>query len=224
MSILDLVFPKRCVGCGRQGAYFCTRCAKGAKLHFPQVCPVCERASVDGITHLRCRNEVAPDGLVALWRHEGAPRKIIHKLKYKFVADLACELASAAQVILQETMLAKRGFVLVPIPLWWQRENWRGFNHTLEVGKRIAAHNGWKTVPLLVRSRPTKPQVGLREKERKENVQGAFSLQKNYSLVPNNYCLLLFDDVWTTGSTIKEAVKTLKKAGFGEVWCLTLAR
>ncbi len=176
--------------------------------------------------------KVAPDGLTAIWAYEGAPRKLIGKLKYKFVEEIALSLSSSASGMLKimernspySPRWEKDKLALVPVPLHWTRKNWRGFNHVEEVGKLLAGMMGWEVAPLLVRSVSTKPQVGLKGKERKKNIAGVFTLDPAYTLSTVHYALILFDDVWTTGATMKEAAKVLKEAGFKKVWCLTLAR
>lgn len=224
MGILDFFYPKRCVGCKKVGTYFCAPCIKVAKLHFPQVCPVCEKPSPLGTTHKRCATKYTPDGLLVIWRYEGTPRKLIHKLKYKFASDLALSLASPAANLMRRT-LQKGKFTIVPIPLHWQRRNWRGFNQAEEIAKLLAGEMGWEVNPLLKRKKPTKQQVGLKKSQRKENIKGAFALaQSSNQQINKSTNILIFDDVWTSGSTMREAVKVLKKAGFRRVWCLTLAR
>lgn len=234
MGLLDIFFPKRCVGCKRSGTYFCESCAKSSKPHFPQVCPICERPSPDGAKHKYCRESYSPDCLHAIWAYEGAPRKVIMKLKYKFVSDLADDLASR---VLEQLKSYKRmssfspdfahgKFTIVPIPLHWQRKNWRGFNQSEELAKRIAAKMGWKYANLLIRTKNTAHQVGLKEKQRQKNIENAFSLNPNHLLAysPSHLPIILFDDVWTSGSTLKEATSVLKRAGCKEVVCLTIAR
>lgn len=223
MGIFDFLFPKKCVGCGKSGTYFCQDCTDQAKRTFPLVCPVCERASIDGITHAKCKNRISPEGLFSVWEYTGVPRKLLIKLKYKFVEEIAYELADRAAVEFTRYSpnWLKGKSTLVPIPLHWKRENWRGFNQSKSVGELVCGQMGWEFKELLVRTKNTKHQVGLKGKERRENVQGMLSLKS--SLLPPSD-ILLFDDVWTTGSTLKEAVKVLKKAGVKRVWCLTLAR
>lgn len=232
LSLLDFLFPKRCAGCGKGGTYFCALCILSSKLHFPQVCPVCERNSNDGLTHIRCVQKDLPDGLTAIWAYDGALRKLISKLKYKFVREMALSLSSSGAGMLKimernspySPAWKKDKLVLVPIPLYWTRKNWRGFNHVEEMGKLLAGMMGWKMLPLLVRKRPTQPQVGLKEKQRRKNVQDAFAIKHHSSIAVWPNSVLLFDDVWTTGATMLEACRVLKKAGTKRVWCLTLAR
>ena len=93
-----------------------------------------------------------------------------------------------------------------------------------EIGERVARKMRWEFMPdLIVRRKNSLPQTELKRKERVENVKGTFLINKKYRpLRPRP--LLLFDDVWTTGSTIREAAKTLKKAGAREVWGLTITK
>lgn len=230
MGILDFLFPKGCIGCGRGGTYFCQKCSGESVLAFPQVCPVCERPSPDGLRHRYCHESFSPNGLLSVWAYQGTPRKLIIKLKYRFVSDIATNLANKVafylknyQPLSQKSLWTTQKFTLVSIPLHWKRKNWRGFNHTDEVGRLVAKQMGWGFADILVRTKNTKHQVGLKEKDRRENVEGVFSVKPN--ILKSQYSnILLFDDVWTTGSTLKEATKTLKRAGVRKVWCLTLAR
>ena len=75
----------------------------------------------------------------------------------------------------------------------------------------------------LKRIRYTRSQVILKGKQRRTNIFGAFEITKPYTLTPSPYVLLI-DDVWTTGSTMKECAYVLKKSGAKKVWALTLAR
>jgi len=114
--------------------------------------------------------------------------------------------------------------MLVPIPLYWQRENWRGFNQAELLGRKLADYFGWQLRnDVLIRQKATLPQVGLEASQRQKNIQGVFRINYNHQ-IPKDFSLLLFDDVWTTGSTLKEAGGVLKRAGFKKVWGLTICR
>ncbi|MBI3443125.1 ComF family protein [Candidatus Woesebacteria bacterium] len=167
------------------------------------------------------------DRLISVWNYDGVIRKAIIALKYKFASDVAKELADQVNLILKTKNL--KNVVLVPIPLHESRKRWRGFNQSEEIGKLIAVSMDWEFAPnLLKRVFSTKPQVGLKEKERVENVKDVFVLNSSYIIHPTSY--IIFDDVWTTGSTLQEAAKVLKtclrrqETGAKEVWGLTVAR
>ena len=224
MGILDFLYPKRCVGCKKTGNYLCASCLSLAKLHFPQVCPICEKSAIDGSTHPRCKKTTSPDGLFAIYSYEGNIRKLITKLKYQYISDIAKTLSTEAIKILKKSpFLTKNKLTLVPVPLYWTRKNWRGFNQAEEIGRIISRGMDWQAANLLIRKKSTKFQVGLTEKERQKNIKNAFIASPDIQMSrhPN---ILLFDDVWTTGATMLEAARVLKRAGADKVWCLTLAR
>jgi ComF family protein len=226
--LLDFFFPKKCFGCGKNDTYLCPECIN--KLNsFEQFCPVCGRVSVGGRTHKRCfSKDTSLEGLTSIWPYTGPLRKAIIALKYKFAYEIAGEIVGYATEILKKTKPLNRfkKVVLIPIPLFPSRENWRGFNQSIFMGKGIAKSLGWEFIPdLLVRKKFVRTQTGLKRKERLKNMQNSFSFNAKYiSLKGKTYRLILFDDVFTTGATLKEAAKVLRQKGFKRVWGLTIAR
>lgn len=198
MNLIDLIFPKKCLECGREGGYICAGCIS-------QV--------LDG---------TFDENNFAVFKYKGVIKKAIVSLKYKFAYDIADELVEETV----KRLKSKRyhGATLVPIPLFWRRENFRGFNQSEIIGQKIAEKMGWKFIPdLLIRNKNTHPQVGLKNSLRKSNLSGVFSLNTDCKLDIKTP-ILIFDDVYTTGSTIKEATKTLKESGFTYIYSLTIAR
>jgi len=200
MNLLDLLFPKNCLECGKEGRYICNDCLK-------KVSP----AGCD-------------DSNYAIFKYEGVIRKAIISLKYKFAYDIADELSSLVVKRLIVKGLWLKNSILIPIPLHKNRENWRGFNQTEVIGEELAKTMKWKYIPdLLIRNKNTLPQVGLKGSVRRSNLSGVFSVNHNH-FISNKSSLVLFDDVYTTGSTIKEAKKVLLEAGFKNIKSLTIAR
>lgn len=124
----------------------------------------------------------------------------------------------------------KEAPLVVPVPLFESRERERGFNQArllaegltrrlakLPDGKKLRVEVG-----LVVRTRQTQPQTGLKFKARRENVRGAFAVAKP-ELLPGRQVILV-DDVMTTGATLSACGDALKKAGAGKVFALALAR
>lgn len=230
MNILDLVFPKKCLECGlpaqagKEGRYICFSCLSKVKLAKP-ICPECEKPSVDGVVHFKCKRKLGLDGLISIWEYDGVIRRAILALKYKFALEIAKELSFLATEKLS-AISRRPEATLVPIPLHWYRRNWRGFNQSEEIGKLIAKELGWKFIPdLLIRKKATTPQTELKAEDRISNIKGVFAVNPIYQ--PSDIIhqpLILFDDIWTTGSTLKEACKFLKRKALGEVWALTLAK
>lgn len=226
MSVLDLIFPKACIGCGKEGTYICSNCVTKVRLAKP-ICPYCEKSSIDGVTHARCLRKFGLDGLVSVWEYEGVIRRAVLALKYRYSTEVGKELSdlfvSAMKSQNTKYLIPDTGLV-VPIPLYWYRQNARGFNQAIEIGKAVAAQMGWKFVSdLLVKKRSTFSQVELKGDERRQNLKDVFAINLDSNLeLPDS--ILLFDDVFTTGSTLKEATKVLKRAGAKKAWGLTIAR
>ena len=115
-----------------------------------------------------------------------------------------------------------RDWQVVPVPLYWFRENQRSFNQSALVGKLLADKLGLKYLEALKRTKYTKPQVKLKSADRRQNIRNAFAFDSRFSTLASN--VILVDDVWTTGSTLRECTYILKRAGAKKVWALTLAR
>jgi competence protein ComFC len=227
VTLLDLLFPRQCLNCKKVGSYICSTCISS----LPQVkqrCVVCQKPAVDGYTHPYCKGKYTIDRAIALYPYKSVIGKAIRSLKYKFASDVSKELAEYSIMSIQKHHLELISpFVLIPIPMHWKRKNWRGFNQTEVLGEQLSKKLGLRyKSDILIRTSQFKPQEGLKKEERQSNISHVFSLspiRKSYFLNPNSI-YILFDDVLTTGSTLSEAGKVLKKAGAKKVWALTIAR
>lgn len=239
MPILDFLFPRKCLGCGQAGGYFCSSCLNLVSLKPQRICPMCSQFSVGGLVHQNCQRPYGPDGLTSIFAYQGVIEKAIKKLKYKFVSDLAKDLVELFLSFCGEDktfaqVCLSRNVFFVPIPLHSARFRWRGFNQAELLGRMIAENLKINFLPdLLLRVKNTKPQVELDKNERQANLRGAFTPNKNSKFImpsSRDFCemhdseLIIFDDVWTSGATLREAAKVLKRNGAKKVWCLTLAR
>lgn len=240
--LLDLLFPKKCVGCKKTGsyserqrgassAYFCKDCISNIK-QTDLVCPKCEKLAIGGQTHPICIRRFGLDGLWSLGIYEPPLKQAIQTLKYKGVVDLSKILSEVIveywakyQPFLLDQIKRVRGggWIIVPVPLHWFRKNDRGFNQSFLLTKHLSESLGLSYIEALKRVRYTKSQVKLKGKERHQNIKNAFEISPNYDKAAMNYVLLI-DDVWTTGSTLKECCYILKRAGAKKVWAITLAR
>jgi len=223
MSFLDWFFPRHCLGCGQEGHYFCPVCREEIQPLAIQICPVCQKPAIHGQTHSYCRSRDSLDGLISCFLYEGIIKKAIGKLKYHFLTALTEELVEL--MILFCPLSRFENQILVPVPLHPRRERWRGFNQSELLGRKLANHFGWPVkTDILSRQRYTQPQMSLKGKERKVSIIKAFKVNPHLPDSTFNLPLIVFDDVWTTGSTLKEAGKVLKMAGFKNVWGLTICR
>ncbi|MCX6791485.1 MAG: ComF family protein [Candidatus Gottesmanbacteria bacterium] len=216
MNLLDFIFPKRCVGCGKIGKYFCAACRANIRVIKPNepICPMCGRPALDGATHPICRTRYSLDGLTSFFHYDGPVRKAIKAIKYRLVSDLAEEFVNLVSV---------RDFddcILIPIPLHPSRFRQRGFNQAEVLGSILAKRlNVAVRTDILRRVKETEPQVSIKKRaDRLENMKNIFSCKN----ITGN--ILLFDDVCTTGATMRSAATVLKRAGATCVWAVSMAR
>lgn len=220
MNILDFLFPRRCVSCGKIGKYFCSNCYKKIEFIGRQICPVCAKPSIDGFTHPRCRTSWGLDGMSATCHYKGPMKDAIHLLKYRFVSDL---VDSLTDIFIKDYPKDLYRFdYLIPVPLHKKRERQRGFNQSLLLAKSLAKKlNIPVSTNVLARNRYTVPQVDLKGKDRHNNLEKAFSCISDDHI--RGKSIGLVDDVATTRTTLMECAKELKKQGAKSVFGLVLA-
>lgn len=221
--VLDLLFPKYCVGCQKEGTYLCSKCQGKIILVREPLCPICQRKTVRGNFCRKHRKKFALSGVIAAsYFHEGPLREAIHHLKYNSVRELSKNLGA---ILLSATRprWPKGKLILVPVPLFWLRKAQRGFNQAELLCQQLAIDNSKLAINYnLSRVKNTKPQATIKEKERQKNMISAFLWRGGDELTDKK--ILLVDDVTTTFSTLNEAAKALKKAGAKEIWGLVLAK
>ena len=213
------------MGCGRIGSYVCKDCEVGM-WEEEQICPTCCRNSRYGLRHKYCKGDL--EGLVCLWAYEGIARKIISNAKYKYLFGQLGELVKFDERVEFEffrRFLENRPIV-VPVPLHPKRLKERGFNQADIIAEAFAArHKLSFNSHLLLRVKETRPQVGKKREERLISMSGAFDITPRPPLnLRGGANILLVDDVWTTGATMRECSRVLKKAGVSNIWGFVLAR
>ena len=216
--LLDFIFPKKCVGCGKFGQYFCKGCFAQIEFVEKPICPVCQRQAIEGRVHPGCSGKYRLDGLVVACRYSGPVKRAIAKVKYKWVWDIEKIFVELLVKNLWRFDLPEN-VILVPVPLHFKRKNWRGFNQSEILAKSLASKFNVEYLELLIRKRETRTQVGLTRDERKENVRGAFKIMAE----ARGRSIILVDDVFTSGATMAECANVLKRAGAKSVWGMAVA-
>lgn len=234
---LDLLFPKNCLICETPGRHICSRCLGSIPLQEKDLCPICEEIETfAGRVCNTCENaqsKIYLDGvLIASHYQHPILKELIHRYKYSFIQDLSDDLAQ----ILKNKLISSldfpwSNFVFLAVPLHPNRLRWRGFNQSDLMIKKLKKQltiDGIKIkyLPeLLIRQIDTPPQMKVKSVHlRKENISGCFSLNKDFlKKLPRK--IILVDDVITTGATLEECAKILKKSGqVKKVWGLVLGR
>jgi ComF family protein len=227
--ILDLLFPIRCVLCGKEEKWVCKSCLTKISLKNDHVCPVCERMiTPGGLTCHSCKRKNPLSGMaVAASYKDQAVSKLVHFFKYRFVSDLHVPLGTLLVQALQKTEFHVPDLI-VPIPLHPRRLRWRGFNQSALLGKYLSEKLlAGMQIPfsdcILERIRYTLPQMGIKDfLRRKSNIKKAFAVRDKSAV--KNKVILLVDDIATTGSTIFECARALKDAGAKEIYAIVVAR
>lgn len=222
-SLLDLLFPKKCVSCGKLGSYICSACFGKVEFIDKPICPVCQRQAVGGKTHPGCLAPLGIDGLIVACRYRGSVKLAIQKVKYKWIWDIERVFVQFLVNCLWKFDFPA-GAKLVPVPLYIKRKRWRGFNQAEILAKAFAEQFGVDCCDCVIRTRETKTQVGLTRVDRKKNVRGAFGINPALdNKIVRGADFILVDDVYTSGATIMECAKALKRAGAKSVWGMAVA-
>ena len=200
--LLDILFPRFCLGCGREGTYICKDCAIFL-------------SEVDMI-------EAGPrSNIMSVWEYEGLMEKLILKIKYDGCYDIINELVEKAFKTIELNL--PPDIYITYVPMYRKKEKRRGFNQAELIAKKVGERTNRPVGKLLEKIKDNRPQVNLGPQERAENVKNVFKMieVRPQSMWQN---VLIVDDVYTTGATVGECVRVLKKSGVKNVWGFTLSR
>lgn len=214
-SVLDLIAPHSCMGCGRLGEILCDRCKNYILEAHRNVCPNCKSPK----TGATCENcpELAP--IYALGPREDLLNDLIHAYKYESVRVLASKFAEILDGILPEDLPEET--VIVPLPTSTKHIRERGQDHTLLLAKKLARRRGWRVEKALTRAKNT-VQVGASAAERRAQAGGAYALEPRFRPDAEATYLLL-DDVWTTGASMRAAYEVFTTSGAKNIQMVILA-
>jgi len=234
--VFDRLLPRRCLSCASvvpdDGAPVCSQC--WGELSFIMA-PQCARCGVPFEQMLpwnagaeilcgACMVQPPPfERARAIWRYDEASRRLILPFKHADATDAAPLLAE--WLVRTAPDLLADADVIVPVPLHRSRLWRRRYNQAALLAWALGRWRGQPVCPdALVRTRATLPQGGLGRLARLRNVRGAFQLHPGRREQVRGQRVLLIDDVHTTGATLNECSRVLRRAGATAVDVLTLAR
>jgi len=238
-GLLNLVFPLDCKICQRPiresaGYPVCEECLKDIELIEEPYCIKCSKPlslTTDSILLeqdflcLDCKNRTYSfEFSRSVGKYQGVLKECIHLLKYHKEKNLAKPLGKLlTRYLLSYPDFLKLVEVIVPVPLHEKDWKERGFNQSLLLSKIIG---DYFSIPVrekaLMKNRFTISQINLSREDREKNIFQAFSVNRPEEI--KNKKVLIVDDVFTTGSTVEECAKELKRTGANKVFVLTLAR
>jgi len=228
----DWFYPRVCPGCGglsdRPGRHLCWECRRRIELYEDSVCERCGLHVEGRVAHSfvcgACRSDPPRfDRARAAGRFAGVLREQIHMFKYGHALWLTRDLADILEGCLAAHFTAEDVDVVVPVPLYPARQRDRSYNQAAVLARELACRIGRRCeAAALTRVRHTETQTALDAQRRRANMSGAFAVSKP-GLVRHRRVLLV-DDVMTTGATLNECARVLKRAEAYKVWAVTLAR
>lgn len=228
--LLDLFFPKRCVGCKKFGDYICADCFSKIEFFSSPACPNCLKFSIDGGAHPKCKTLYSLDGSTASVVYKGIIKRLVYQFKYNpYLSDLKSIIGE----LCYEGLIQNEAFfsilsekpLLTCVPLSSKKLRQRGYNHAQLLMKLVASKLGLLYDDTIIyRVRQTKPQFGLKKEDRALNVKNAFAINKDSIERIKGETIFLVDDVATTYATMRECAKVLKRNGAKKVWGVIFAR
>ena len=230
-AIASLLYPPVCTICGanvRAGEYLCDQCETKTVRIVAPFCATCsepfEGAISETFTCANCAHRTIHfTTAVAAYRSRGIVRQIIHDFKYRRQIYLRHLVARWLHAAMDDARIRNLQFdLIVPVPLHPARQRERGFNQATLLAESLSAEISIRSMPVLERIRYTTTQTALDRAERTENLHNAFRLRKNADV--RGLRVLLIDDVLTTGSTLSECARVLKRAGALSVHAATATR
>ena len=210
-TILDIIFPAKCLSCGLSGAELCLRCLSDSGS--------AERESAEWIFPLYDYRHPPIKKALWLFKYNGKKRlahifaEVVHEKILEELSDLS-------------TMENFRDPILIPIPLSAKRYRERGYNQAELICREVIKLDTEKILKLgnnvLIKPKETEHQARIENRsERLKNIIGSFAIQNEELIKKRN--IILIDDITTTGATLAEAKKVLRRAGARKVIAFTVA-
>ncbi len=218
-QLLNLFFPPHCTSCKKEGSFLCANCSRTLNISSIQQMTRWHQDKSD-FEHL--------DGVIYAADYAKNPQlqSAIAQFKYRFTRELTEQFSDLMLQKLSELwMIKSKSLVLVPVPLHKKRLGHRGFNQSDLLANALKSrYEGQMEIsPLLSRVKNTSQQAKLNRRKRLENLKDAFKLVSKPQMTDEKVCFLV-DDVCTTGSTLDECARVLKKGGLHRVYGLVVAR
>lgn len=231
-GVIDAIFPPNCILCQQyypehQRSPLCPSCFEKLSFNTPPFCLKCSRHlsshSFDGICPICKKQRPFFDQAISLLNYQQDVQLLLHHFKFHHKTSLR----HCFEIVLKKFLHTYPFFfdpqsIIIPIPIHPIRLRERGFHHTLLLSESFARILHFPIMTNILKYYAYIPhQTGLSQKERFTNIQGAFKIKNSSDI--RNACIILIDDLLTTGATVNEASHVLKLAGAKHITVLTLA-
>lgn len=211
-EILDLIYPPKCGICGKISKEFlCAKCAI-----------LLEKHAVFEIENT-CNQGKNFDELLYVFQYEGIARQIILKYKFKESSYLYKMFVNFMLKNQKFFEFIKKYDKIIPVPISQKRYIERGYNQSYLIAKELAKNTKLQLEnECLFKVKNITEQSKLNKEEREKNIKGVYQLQNEEKISNKN--IILFDDIYTTGSTTNECCKILQQAKPKSIAVFTLAK
>lgn len=233
-AFTNLIFPPRCVACSAEcldwasGPMFCQACDEELAVFRKPTCPRCANpCSVPDLARGSCSychsRKLLFTAARALGPYQGPLRDAVLQIKHAAHEPLALALGERLAESILERPFARLPDLIADVPMHWSERFWRGTNQAETIARAVSKRLGIRHAKrLLVCRRQLQRQATLTPAERLRNVRGAFCVSRRWKI--DGLCVLVVDDVMTTGATAHEAARALRAAGAGEVFIAAVSR
>ena len=225
-SAVELIFPRRCLVCGEPGeggeeglCRLCRQSVDGGRSS--AACPRCgANVAPFAVAHGSCaecrHHSPGVDGTVRVGPYTEVLAHIVKTYKYRGREEFEPILGRWLAETVESASWCNQLEAVVSVPAYWTKRLTSSFHAAERIGAVVATHLGLSHVPLLRRVRGGPSQIGLTYLQRLQNVKGAFRVRRGFKMVRAR--LLLVDDVRTTGATLAECSRVLRRAGAKKVF------
>lgn len=227
---LETIFSRFCINCGKEGKYICDDCSlfvSEAKF----ICPSCDKPSYFGDKHQWCNDPEEMLGLINIWDYEGIIKKIFYHIKEDGTFHILEELIERIILLIENdptrfspflSFMNQEETYITFVPIHKKKKKKRGFDQSEILARHFANIFNKKYVVLLERIKSTKSQIEIKGKEsRIKNIKDAFVFLKPKENIKQ---VVIINDVWESGATMRECVKILKENKIENIWGFVLAR
>lgn len=230
-KILEIIFPNHCLSCEKiinPDGIFCEECWPKLQFISEPKCQICSYPFEFQGLNLLCgkclTKKPSFDKLITIFRYNHIIRRIVTSFKFRDQTFLAKKFARLLFNKSREE-ISDCDFV-ISVPLHVKKLRQRKFNHTVLLAKNLLKLAPKKVFysDFLVKTKSTKAQIELKKQDREKNLKNAFEVNKKYLELLRGKKILLIDDVTTTGTTLENCAKILKKHGAKKVVALTIAK
>ncbi len=232
-KLVEAFFPSHCLACEKiisRDGLFCSECWLKLQFVTDPKCKICSYPFEIEIAHAsplcsKCLiKKPSYDKLLTIFRYNHVIKKIIGSFKYRDQTFLAKKFSKILADKARSEIVDCDFIVAVPLHPKKLRE--RKFNQAVFLCRNLLKFFPEKIFypEMLLRMKNTRPQVELRKKEREKNLKRAFLVKPKYRDLVSGKKILLVDDVATTGATLENCAKELKRCGAKEVVVLTIAK